>query len=285
MMLYSKWLVKHGHKLLCGEWWTNNQRGENKWSWLKRLAGWWSCEDQDREKESAAAGSSLLLKTDVSLRLIFPLRAYSSVLSPPSAGDFMPSEQLKGLFFPAATMPNLSQILINDIDQFCIWDRIWDRMKGGSKRLRLFLLHSHFSFFKVQKSFPVMPLSDWSSFTQLVVGSTSSSKSCSNHNGCHCHCGHWSLIWWVAINDDWLFPLTLDEAASCPFLGAQVIKCTLVIRHESMILISGFLEWERLIKFQLSNCKHYTTLCSTQPSRSKKMGLHLKSLVWDLRVK
>lgn len=140
MCPYSKWLVKHRHKLLCVECWNNNQRGENKWSGLKLFDEAVRMKTE-RKKESAAAGSSLLLKTDVSLRLIFPLRVYSSVLSPPSAGDFMPSEQLKGLFFPAATMSNLSQILINDTDQFCIWDR----MKCTSKRLGLFL-HTSFTF-------------------------------------------------------------------------------------------------------------------------------------------
>ena len=44
----------------------------------------------ERENESAAAPS---LWTDVSLRLIFPLRVYPSALFPCSPGDFMPPEQ------------------------------------------------------------------------------------------------------------------------------------------------------------------------------------------------
>ena len=106
-VLYTKCLLKYESTLWsCIRWKQNvntNQRGENKWGWRKRLAVWWSSEDQDRKREWFSGSWRLSLSpslgTDVFLRLIFPLRVYSSVLSPPSPGDFMPPEQPERPFF------------------------------------------------------------------------------------------------------------------------------------------------------------------------------------------
>lgn len=58
----------------------------------------WMCDGAVRRGTEGGSCTSRLpasRRTDVSLRLKFPLRVYSSVNSPPSPGDFMPPEQPK----------------------------------------------------------------------------------------------------------------------------------------------------------------------------------------------